>query len=236
MSRGLALDRGEQVGDVIALEQQLAQRLERRALLGYAGRGLAVPPGAGFGQGAFVLVALGFDGLARGHEPRRERRGIRASVPGLADLVELLVQREYLFKQARRHLRGALVRLAERQPLDRQQVLDARDRLLQRAIGVVEIRRTFEAGKTFGRRGVVVEIGVKLAAQIAEAPIELLRVELEPPRHAEEREIVTVPAERLNPAALRAEVLVHRNVGAAVAALRRRERTDGQRLRCHWLR
>jgi hypothetical protein len=59
----------------------------------------------------------------------RSARGRGARLPHLANLVELLVEREDLLEQGRRHLRGALLRPRRRQPLDREQVLDARDRL-----------------------------------------------------------------------------------------------------------
>src|SRR6187399_2998595 len=221
----LALDRREQVGDVVTLEQQLPQPLERGAPLGGAGRRLAVPPRAGLSQGAFVLVALGLDRLPRGGQPRRQRRRLGARLPRVANLVELLVEREHLFEQAGGHLRVALVAGAEREAFDRQQVLDARHRLLQRPVGVVQIRRALEAREAFGRSGVVVEVGVELAAQVAEAAIEILAVDFEPPRQTEEGEIVALPVERLDPAALRAEVLVYRHAAAAVAALWRRNRT-----------
>ncbi len=68
---------------------------------------------------------------------------------------------------------------------------------------------------------------MKLPAEIAEAPLEVLRVETEPPRHTEEAEEITVPSERKDPVALGTEVLVDRGAGAAVAALERRRGTEG---------
>src|SRR5687767_10986030 len=58
-ARGFAIDRGEQVVDVISLEQQLAQRLQRD----FAAVG--VPRGHQLVEPALVLVALALDGLAR---------------------------------------------------------------------------------------------------------------------------------------------------------------------------
>ena len=150
--------------------------------------------------------------------------GIGAGLPLLANLVELLVQLEHFFEQRRRHLRrSASFRLRRRQPLDRQQMLDARRRSAQRAIRVVEIRRALEAGQPLGWRRVVVVVGMKLTAQIAEAPLEVRRRDRQLARQAEEREVVAVPAQRQDAAALRAEVLVDRSAGAAAAALERRD-------------
>src|SRR5688572_16942855 len=62
---GLAIDGGEQVVDVVALEQPLAKRLERRAA--FLGRRLllAVPPRRQFAELLLVLLALAVDRLPR---------------------------------------------------------------------------------------------------------------------------------------------------------------------------
>src|SRR5207253_6202077 len=93
-------------------------------------------------------------------------------------------------------------------PFELQQVADPRDRRLQRPIRVVQVRRALQAGAPFGRSRVVEVIGVELAAEGAEALFEVSGVELQPARNAEEREVVTVPPERQDPGALRAEMRV----------------------------
>src|SRR5688572_22336576 len=60
---------------------------------------------------------------------------------------------------------------------------------------------------------------MELPAQIAEAALQLLRIQPQPAWHPHEGEVVAVPAEPENPAAMRAEVLVHRRSGATGAAL-----------------
>jgi len=112
-------------------------------------------------------------------------------------------------------------------------MLHARDWILQGAIRVVQIRRSLEAREPFGRRGVVVVVGMKLAAQLAKALLEILRVDGEPPRQAEEREVVAVPAQREEAAALRAEVLINGSTRAAVAALEDGKRADWNRFGSH---
>src|SRR5262245_13568146 len=104
-------------------------------------------------------------------------------------------------------------------------MLDARDRILQRAVRIVEVRGAFEAGETFGGGRVVVVIRVELAAQFAEPLLELLRIDVQTPGQAEEREVVAMATKRQDPAALRAEMLVERGARAAAAAFEHRRGT-----------
>ena len=157
-SARLAIDGREQVVDVVALEQPLAQRVERRALLGGGRRSPGRPTARSAPAScALVLLALRVDRLARRVEPRAQRRRIGARLAQLANLVELLVQREHFLEQRRRHLRprarpptspAADPSIASRCSI-------ARDRILQRAIRVVQIRRALEAREPLGRRRVV---------------------------------------------------------------------------------
>ncbi len=62
---------------------------------------------------------------------------------------------------------------------------------------------------------------MELAAQVPEPPLEVLRIEPEPSGQAEEREVISLAAEREDPVALGAEVFVDRRARAAVAALER---------------
>src|SRR5437660_12884046 len=97
--RHLALDRREQVVDVVALEQTLAQRIERRALvlggrilpLDSARGELRVPTRAQLLQLPLVLLALGLDGRARLLEARAQPFRIGARLAQVANLVQLLV-------------------------------------------------------------------------------------------------------------------------------------------------
>src|SRR6186997_2142922 len=98
MGGGLALDGGEQVGDVVAFQEEAAQRLERRPPGIRRRVRLCIPLLAGRGERALVLVALGLDRLARRGEARRQRGGIGARLAQIADLVELLVEREDLLQ------------------------------------------------------------------------------------------------------------------------------------------
>src|SRR5207247_9488761 len=95
----------------------------------------------------------------------------------------------------------------------------ARDRNLQGAIRVVQIGRALEAREAFGRRRVVEVFRMKLAAQLAEAPLEIAGVDDKTARQTEKRKVVAVASEREDAAALRAEVLVDGSARAAVAAL-----------------
>ena len=172
----LPLDPGEQVVDVVALEQPIAQRLEHR-------RGARSPVASTSASQradsscscASCSTPLGFDRLARALEPALPLFRRRAAGAQLADLVELLVQREHFLEQRRRHLLGRLGRTRRGEAFELQQVLDPRDRLLQRPVGVVQVRRPLEAGAPLGRRRVVEVVGMELAAQRAEALLEIAR-------------------------------------------------------------
>src|ERR1051325_11624094 len=94
MRGSLALDRRQQIRDVVALEQELAQRLERGAPLIDRRARLTVPLLARRRQPMLVLVALRFDRLARRGEAGGKRRRVGARLAQVANLVELLVQRE----------------------------------------------------------------------------------------------------------------------------------------------
>ena len=71
-ARRLTIDGGEQVVDVLVLEQLLAQRLQRRAALGGLRASLAVPLVAQLLDPALVLLALAIDRRTRRLEPRAE--------------------------------------------------------------------------------------------------------------------------------------------------------------------
>src|SRR5688572_27909371 len=68
------------------------------------------------------------------------------------------------------------------------------------------------------RRRVVEEVGVELAAQITEAALPDLCIEVQPARQTQEGEEVDVVDERLDTAGRRTEVIVHRRAGAAGTA------------------
>src|SRR4030095_17152760 len=112
-------------------------------------------------------------------------------------------------------------------------VLDAGDRSAQCPIRVVQIRRPLQTGETLGRRCVVEIVRMKLTAQVAKAPLQLRLVDDETPRPPQEREVIAVPPERENPAALRAEMLVHRGAGAAIPAFECRDRLRRNGIRSH---
>src|SRR5687767_1339517 len=93
----LSVDRGDQVVDVLAFEQLLTQRLERRFPLG--GRRLSLPviPLAELLDPPLVLVALTLDGRPRLVEPGAQLPFIAARLATLANFVEFLVQRKHFF-------------------------------------------------------------------------------------------------------------------------------------------
>src|SRR5262249_734577 len=78
-----------------------------------------------------------------------------------------------------------------------------------------------------------VVVGMKFATEVAEALFEILRIEREAARQPQECKVVPMPAQRKDPAALRAEVLVNRRAGAAVSALEHRGSTDWNRFGSH---
>src|SRR5688572_16531530 len=170
-----------------------------------------------------MLLPLALDRRTRRLEARAQHRWRRSRLARFADLVELLVQREHFFEQCCRHLSSAaacrvLLRPDAGQTFDCEQMLDARDRVTQGAIRVVQVRRSFEARQPLGRRGVVVVVRMELATELAEPALEILRVNGELARQPEEREVVAVSPEGENAAAVRAEVLVDRSAGATAAA------------------
>ena len=155
----LPLDAREQVVDVVALEKPLAQRFEHRALRSPSPRSRSTSAShradssASCSSCSARFASIGWRA--------RSSRGFQASAGApppaqLPDLIQLLVQREHFLEQRRRHLTRRLFRAFRRQALPSlQQVFDARHRLAQRAIRVVQIRRPLEAGAPLGRRRVV---------------------------------------------------------------------------------
>src|SRR5688572_2259722 len=112
-------------------------------------------------------------------------------------------------------------------------MLDAGRRIPQRPVRVVQVRGALEACQPFRGRRVVKVVRMKLAAQVAKAALEVLRVDPEAARQAKEREEVPEAAERQNAIALRAEMLVDRGASAAVAALERRCGAQRNRVGSH---
>src|SRR4051812_41182480 len=222
---GFALDGRQQVVDVIALEHPLAKRVQNPATLGLGGAVALeqrIPLRRELVELLLVLQPLRFDRLARPLQAIQPLFLRRAALAQLADLVEFLVQREHFLEQRRRHLLlcPAALDAVRGGPhaFELQQVTNPRDRRLERPIRVVQVRRPLEAGAPFGRGRIVEVIRMELAAEGAEARFEVSEIELQPARNAEERKVVTVPAERQNPRALRAEVRVGARAAAAVAA------------------
>src|SRR5258705_1564010 len=156
-ARDLAFDRCEQVVDVVALQETLTQGIERGALLGRRRALLAVPARAPRLRLLLVLVGPGVNRRARLLQPCAQLVRIRARLAQLPNLVQLLVQREDLLEQRRRHLaspwpracRGVL-RLRRGQSFNSEQMLHARHGDLQRAIRAVPERRALAAGQSFG--------------------------------------------------------------------------------------
>ena len=72
---------------------------------------------------------------------------------------------------------------------------------------------------------------MKLAAQLAEAPLEIRAVDVQFSRQAEEAEVVAVAPEGQNFRALRAEVRVEGRAGAALAAHLKRRGCRGRHTR-----
>src|SRR5687768_8185838 len=106
----LTLDRGYQIGDVLLLEQLLAQRLERRLSLGRRRSGLAVVAVAQFVDPPLVLLALALDRRARLLEPGAKLGVVFARLTERPDLVQFLVKREHFLEQRRGHLDAAFIR------------------------------------------------------------------------------------------------------------------------------
>ena len=97
-----------------------------------------------------------------------------------AQFFELHVQLEDFFQQIRRHdllldlsggarlLGGAFGLLLQRHAFEMQQVFGALDRILQRAVGVVEQGALFQAPFLLLAAGAGIQIRMKLAAQFVE--------------------------------------------------------------------
>ena len=79
------------------------------------------------------------------------------------------------------------------------------------------------AGEAFSGRCVIEIVWVEFAAQLSETPFEILSIDTEVTRQAKEAEVITKPPERKDAVALRAEVLIDRRAGAAIATLERRD-------------
>src|SRR5690348_15777824 len=88
----LTFDGGQQVVDVIALQQESAESVERFPLLGGCRVAFAVPPRAQRLQLRFVLVALAVDRLAGSLQAFPECFGRGTGLTRFPDPVELLVQ------------------------------------------------------------------------------------------------------------------------------------------------
>src|SRR6267378_3856943 len=72
---------------------------------------------------------------------------------------------------------------------------------------------------------------MKLAAQRPESLLEIGEIEIQSPRHADERKVVALPPERQNPGALRTEVRIYRRSAAAASTnLDDGTRRDGRHL------
>src|SRR5688572_24245729 len=96
---GLPLDRRPQVVGVVALEEPLAQRVERLpARHRVAGLEPRVPLRAQLLQLTLVLVPFPVDRLTRGGQAVAQVRGGRASLALFPDFVELFVQGEHFLE------------------------------------------------------------------------------------------------------------------------------------------
>src|SRR5262245_5230636 len=220
----LPFNSAEEVVDVVALEDALAQRLQHVTL--HRRRGIVgerIPARRQLAQLGFVVGPSGLDWRARPLESplpfvcRRTRRSLRAN------LVELLVEREHFFEQGRRDRLRRLLRRSHADALGVEQVFDPSDRVPERAIRVVQVRRSFEARSTLGWRRVVEVVRMELPAQVAEAPLEIPWIEVQFPPQAEKRKVIAVAAERQNLGALRTEMRVDRRATATVTThLKRR--------------
>src|SRR6185295_5867888 len=90
-ARDLTFDGRQQVVDVIAFEQPLAQRVERGAFRVRRRTLLAVPARAQLLQLLLVLVPPGVNRRTRFLEPRAQRVRVGARLAQLANVVQLLV-------------------------------------------------------------------------------------------------------------------------------------------------
>src|SRR5918992_1326804 len=104
---GFAIDCRQQIIDVIPLQHAVAQRLERLAIL------VRIPARAQLLELALVRFTFPFDRPPRAGKPVTQPLRVAASFARLANLVELLVEREYLLEQRRRHLWRSFAGLAD---------------------------------------------------------------------------------------------------------------------------
>ena len=151
--RDLAFDGRQQVVDVVALEQPLAQRVERRAPVSAPRRRCWRPScalsscelRARAPRACARSAARAASSRARSAAGRRPTRAARESRPAPRSARTLPRAAPAAPSPCRSSDFGG------RQPFDRQQMLDARNRVAQRAIGVVQIRRPLQAGQPLGR-------------------------------------------------------------------------------------
>src|SRR6185436_17507025 len=99
-----------------------------------------------------------------------------------------------------------------------EQVGNPGDRLLDRTIRVVEVRRALQAREALRRRRVIEVIRMKLAAERPEVLLEHRAVDSQLARQAKEGKVISLPPERQDLGALRAEVHVDRRTTAAGSA------------------
>ena len=155
----------EQVRDVVALEEAVAQRFENRAPVAVSVH-RASQRAASSCSCASCCDALRLDRLPRPLEARAatprpaRRRRARSRISSSSSLSANTSSSSAGGTCSRR-----LGRAVRRQPFELQQVLDAADRLLQRPIRVVQVRRPLEARASLSRRRVVEVVRMKLPAQ-----------------------------------------------------------------------
>src|SRR5258706_5278747 len=218
--RHLPLDARQQIVDVVAFKDALAQSFEDRAALD--DRGIPVdeniPAQGQLLELRHVRRPLRFDRRARALQTRLPRVIGLARRTQIANLVEFLVEGEHFFEQIGRNLPGRFFGSPGGEAFKLQQVFDTRGRLLQCPVGVVEVRRSLEARAALGHRRVEKEVRMQLTAQAAEPLLEIVRVDGQLARQAEKREVIAVAADGEKPGALRAEVGVDGRAAAAIAA------------------
>src|SRR5712691_6466114 len=118
-------------------------------------------------------------------------RGVEAA--GLR-LLQRFLDLEHLREQLRRRL-GLLggARLGVTTLLEAHEVLDARDRVAQRAVRRVEPRGGLEHARLRLRGLRLVEVRVRASRQLVELPLQLGRVQTEPPGEPEDLEVIHAP-------------------------------------------
>src|SRR5437764_1345773 len=200
-SNQLAFNPREQIIDVIPLEdagaqreQHLASRLVRRARFDER-----VPALRQLAQLALVLAAPGLDWRPRTRQPPLPLVRRRAARFQLTYPVEFLVQREDFLEKCGGHrlvpgavggarARRVLARALRRKTFEREQILDACDRILERPIRVVQVRGSLEARAPFGRRRIVEIIRMVLPAERPVPLFEIGCVDVQLARQADEAE------------------------------------------------